>query len=388
MVCYNPVIKLTQNRNGCVNESYNYSTNQYLTRRCLTFSQQEFNFQSQVPVDASGCCTKFRSCANCQYKTDGTCDCSINGFCTPYAPCIGINKLPCEVKNTKCYAIYKRSNPKFNRQGAVSGGSRINRLKYQTRVVAAQRRKPNGRNNVINRREPAALYTTSRPLTMNAPGCWLNKDRTKSGLAQRCIVTDPCCCPTTSSGVGACCDEALPEGVIKICCGFSPESSNNPAITWDDTTIGFLKDAQGPYPHPNTWNNGLGSDFDYPLSIGTLCPPTVQYTPGASYDIGGFAWQPVDKHLWFFLSGYYFSGPPSGATGDKFNTIEFSTSPSFPAVSSITLSGTAAGYSSNALNEVHWESGSPSFVATKLDTIFGTTAGDAGKSVYIKITYI
>ena len=185
VVCYNPVIKLTQNRNGCVNESYNYSTNQYLTRRCLTFQQQEFNFQSQVPVDASGCCTKFRSCANCQYKTDGTCDCSLNGFC------IGINKLPCEVKNTKCYAIYKRSNPKFNRQGVVSGGSRINRLKYQTRIVA-QGRKVNGRNNVINRKGPAANYMTSRPLTMDASGCWLNKDRTKSGLAQRCIVNDHC----------------------------------------------------------------------------------------------------------------------------------------------------------------------------------------------------
>ena len=526
LVCYNPVIKRTQNRNGCVNESYNYSTNQYLTRRCLTFPQQEFNFQSQVPVDASGCCTKFMSCANCQYtttlnqtqiivsaaegvntllytkdginwvgleadifgvkanvvkyngtiwvaggaregdppgatantlayssdgliwvgnsgivlsqecydiayssdywlaigkvlnsvnlyslvgstdgktwseitivsptpffdstlftpngiaygggkwilfgtnaltpaqniyystdngvnwtvasisapgftigairgyyngtiwvavgqgtrrlawspngviwinatgddfyglggtdvfyngglwvasgggaggsnkllySTDGKnwsagtfppspapggpplivnsvtygklgpwvagsgdtnpgmpeyyyssdgktwadsngvdvteagymdsaitsssispykCTCSTTGFCT------GINKLPCEVKNTKCFAIYKRSNSKFNKQGAVSGGSRINRLKYQTRVVAAQRRKANGRNNVINRRGPAALYTTSRPPQMNAPGCWLNKDRTKSGLAQRCIVTDPCC---------------------------------------------------------------------------------------------------------------------------------------------------------------------------------------------------
>ena len=119
------------------------------------------------------------------------CTCSTTGFCT------GINKLPCEVKNTKCFAIYKRSNSKFNKQGAVSGGSRINRLKYQTRVVAAQRRKANGRNNVINRRGPAALYTTSRPPQMNAPGCWLNKDRTRSGLAQRCIVTDPCC-PTTS----------------------------------------------------------------------------------------------------------------------------------------------------------------------------------------------
>jgi surface protein len=185
-VCYNPVIKKTQNRNGCVNESYNYSTNQYLTRRCLTFPQQEFNFQSQVPVDASGCCTKFRSCANCQYGSSSACRCSANGFC------IGINKLPCEVKNTKCFAIYKRSNPKFNRQGAVSGGSRINRLKYQTRIVA-QGRKVNGRNNVINRRGPAANYMTSRPLTMDAPGCWLNEGRTRNGLAQRCSVPQPRC---------------------------------------------------------------------------------------------------------------------------------------------------------------------------------------------------
>ena len=38
--CYNQVIRSTQNKNGCVNESYNYSTNQYLTRRCLKFQQQ------------------------------------------------------------------------------------------------------------------------------------------------------------------------------------------------------------------------------------------------------------------------------------------------------------------------------------------------------------
>ena len=184
--CYNQVIRSTQNKNGCVNESYNYSTNQYLTRRCLKFQQQEFNFLSQVPVDASGSCTKFKSCNNCQYNTDGDCDCSANGFCT------GINKLPCEVKNTKCYAIYKRSNSKFNHQGAVSGGSRINRLKYQTRMKA-QGRTVNGRNNVINGRRPATLYRTSRPLTMDASGCWLNKDRTYGGLSQRCIVTNPCC---------------------------------------------------------------------------------------------------------------------------------------------------------------------------------------------------
>jgi hypothetical protein len=177
--CYNPVIKKKQNRNGCVNESYNYSTNQYLTRRCLTFPQQEFNFQCQKPVDKYK--TKFKSCANCQYDSLGACDCSSNGFC------LGINKLPCEVKNTKCFAVYKRSNGKFNRQGAVSGGSRINRLKYQTRIVA-QGRKVNGKNNVINRRGPAANYMTSRPETMDASGCWLNKGRTRNGIAQRCIV--------------------------------------------------------------------------------------------------------------------------------------------------------------------------------------------------------
>jgi len=162
--CYNQVIQTKQNKNGCVDESYNYSTNQYLSRRCLKFQQQEFNFLSQVPVDASGSCTKFKSCNNCQYNTDGDCDCSANGFCTR------INKLPCEVKNTKCYAIYKRSNSKFNHQGAVSGGSRINRLKYQTRMKA-QGRTVNGRNNVINGRRPATLYRTSKPLTLRDNTC-------------------------------------------------------------------------------------------------------------------------------------------------------------------------------------------------------------------------
>jgi len=177
--CYNPVIKKKQNRNGCVNESYNYSTQQYLTRRCLTFSQQEFNFQSQKPVDTKG--TTFMSCSNCQYGKSDSCDCLSNGFC------LGINKLPCEVKNSKCFAVYKRSNGTFNRQGAVSGGSRINRLKYQTRMVS-QGRKVHGKNNIINRRGPAANYMTSRPETIDASGCWLNKGRTRNGIRQRCFV--------------------------------------------------------------------------------------------------------------------------------------------------------------------------------------------------------
>ena len=37
-------------------------------------------------------------------------------------------------------AVYKRSNPRFSTQGAVSGGSRINRLKYQTKIKAQSTR--------------------------------------------------------------------------------------------------------------------------------------------------------------------------------------------------------------------------------------------------------
>ena len=37
--------------------------------------------------------------------------------------------------------------------------------------MKGQGRTVNGRNNVINRREPAALYTTSRPLTLRDTTC-------------------------------------------------------------------------------------------------------------------------------------------------------------------------------------------------------------------------
>ena len=397
LVCYNPVIKLTQNRNGCVNESYNYSTNQYLTRRCLTFSQQEFNFQSQVPVDASGCCTKFMSCANCQYDSSGACDCSTNGFCTPCGhsqACIGINKLPCEVKNTKCYAIYKRSNPKFNRQGAVSGGSRINRLKYQTRIVA-QGRKVNGRNNVINRRGPAANYMTSRPLTMDAPGCWLNKDRTRSGLAQRCIVTDPCC-PTTSGGVVACCDETLPEGVIKLCTAGHPGCDDCP---WDYEMVGYLNDPQ--YPD---WAGYSGCDpscgrlghLPYPTLLGTICPPDASYnntTTTTTTTIGGFAWNfnESERHLWFFLqTAHGFNVDGTNATGFQFTSVEFSSSSSFLPANTVKLYGRELDidYKSNTEYEVHWsgEDGLTNWSSatiTKIDDIFGK-ALNANKNVYIK----
>lgn len=72
---YNNVILTKQNNNGIVDPSYNYSTSQYLSRP---------NFM-------------------------------------------------------KCNNVYKKSNPRFSTQGAVSGGSRLNRLKYQTIVKSQQK---------------------------------------------------------------------------------------------------------------------------------------------------------------------------------------------------------------------------------------------------------
>lgn len=76
--CYNNVIKSVQNKNGQINQAYNYSSAQYYSRFCAN-------------------------------------DCSNN-----------------------CNIVYKKNNPKFSTQGAVSGGSRLNRLKYQTITKSQQ----------------------------------------------------------------------------------------------------------------------------------------------------------------------------------------------------------------------------------------------------------
>ena len=72
---YSNVILPKQNNKGIVDASYNYSTSQYLSRP---------NFM-------------------------------------------------------KCNNVYKKSNPRFSTQGAVSAGSRLNRLKYQTMVKSQQK---------------------------------------------------------------------------------------------------------------------------------------------------------------------------------------------------------------------------------------------------------
>ena len=65
-VCYNPVIRKIQNRNGYINDKYNYSAGHYLQRRCRTYEQQAFNFISNLALDAPFLMTKKWS-----YPTDG-----------------------------------------------------------------------------------------------------------------------------------------------------------------------------------------------------------------------------------------------------------------------------------------------------------------------------
>ena len=147
-----------QNRNGWINDKYNYNTAQYLERRCRSFNKQAFNFLSNQSIaDSSG--SEFLTgclvsninteqgsaslkCSNickdgadcCQLKCNNILgvDCSLNTMTCNQLTCAKKGYTLCEANNNNCKAVYKRSNQGFSTQGAVSGGSRINRLKYQT----------------------------------------------------------------------------------------------------------------------------------------------------------------------------------------------------------------------------------------------------------------
>jgi hypothetical protein len=123
---YNNVILTKQNNNGIVDPSYNYSTSQYLSRP---------NFM-------------------------------------------------------KCNNVYKKSNPRFSTQGAVSGGSRLNRLKYQTIVKSQQKYNTlNNKNisNMVNGVYPTNLYRNTRPIYKQIYSKNVKcKGRSCNGLLQVC----------------------------------------------------------------------------------------------------------------------------------------------------------------------------------------------------------
>jgi len=227
--CYSkyPAPYTVYNRNGIRNPDYNHRYSQYLQRRVKTFDQLEFNFLSNVPLNIkensirpSICGSEFPTAAhNSTFIISDTSknigqipDCvpNCNLGCGPPNTVVNCNikntgVSPCTVKNNHGIAVYKRNNPKFSNQGAVSGGSRINRLKYQTvlksqskvseRVTSSQRNNTgtfNSSNSLgaTNGTYPVSLYRNTAPIFKknNSKICVLRNNRNDSGRLQRCKI--------------------------------------------------------------------------------------------------------------------------------------------------------------------------------------------------------
>jgi len=112
-------------------------------------------------------------------------DCSLNTMkCTQTSnDCAKKGYTLCEAQNNNCKAVYKRSNPKFSTQGAVSGGSRINRLKYQTQLKAQSVHRPTkffpgGKPGTVEARP----YTTAANNNMTYRGTPYEKVNTTRGV--------------------------------------------------------------------------------------------------------------------------------------------------------------------------------------------------------------
>jgi hypothetical protein len=199
-----------QNRNGWKNDKYNYSSKQYLERRCRTFKDQEFNFLSNIPLKGSSK-TEFPTCD--QF-----------GCGTTEKICAKKGYTKCEATNNNCKAVYKRSNPRFSTQGAVSSGSRLNRLKYQTQLKAQSTgyvvsgknnqnktsmtnnstsstsfgidpfiNSVNGFGNAVNGAYPVSLYRSTYPTyKANLGGLCIGKGQTRNGIPQSCKMSGDC----------------------------------------------------------------------------------------------------------------------------------------------------------------------------------------------------
>ena len=157
--CYSnrPPTYTSYSRRGFTNPIYNKRYAQYLQRRVRTHDQLEFHFLSNKPLNNSTgnfatAAHNSTALSNIDIKSmtgkdisaNNIPDCNPNcGFgCGPRETLVSCDiqiagVSPCDVRNNHAIAVYKRSNSKFSKQGAVSGGSRINRLKYQT-VLKAQ----------------------------------------------------------------------------------------------------------------------------------------------------------------------------------------------------------------------------------------------------------
>ena len=111
--CCKPPIKRIQNKGGMMDPSYSYTTHGYLASRCKSYKQNAFNFMD-----------------NSHNNTFPTLCC---GGCRPAAGVTGAHRPS---------SVYKRNNPQFRRQGAVSVRARLNRLKYNTIVSSMPSMQP------------------------------------------------------------------------------------------------------------------------------------------------------------------------------------------------------------------------------------------------------
>ena len=243
---YPQVKKRIQNRNGWMNDKYNYSSKQYLERRCRGFNNLAFNYLSNSSIKGSSNSEFLTGCSNADVSRNlslkrgnkncsGNCDLSCNNIlgldCTVMncsqqmdksgnIICAKKGYTVCEATNNNCKAVYKRSNLRFSTQGAVSGGSRINRLKYQTQLKAQSTRKlvtgqngtnktsakntnrgymsfdnhvnsVNGFGGASNGSYPGSLYRNTYPTyKANLSGVCLGKSLTFNGLPQRCKMPE------------------------------------------------------------------------------------------------------------------------------------------------------------------------------------------------------
>lgn len=206
-----------QNRDGWKNDKYNYSSNQYLERRCRTFKDQSFNFLSNIPLKHSERSEFLTGCTNILDIDCRSPDCE-------QITCAKKGYTKCEATENNCKAVYKRSNPRFSTQGAVSGGSRINRLKYQTQLKAQSTKHvvsgQNGKNktsmenkntsstsfgidphinsvkgfgNAVNGAYPVSLYRSTYPVyKANLGGLCIGKGQTRNGRPQSCKMSSDC----------------------------------------------------------------------------------------------------------------------------------------------------------------------------------------------------
>ena len=165
---YKNVISNVQNKNGIIDYKYNYNYEQYLDRRCKNYKNLVFNFASNKPIPGSN-------------QSEFLTRCNNNGV-------------------NYCKAVYKKNNSQYSIQGAVSGGSRINRLKYQTLVKSQQQTAKKAiiekglvykpvkmLNNQVNGVYPVMLYKDTGPVyKKNLYGLVKCNERTCNGIKQKC----------------------------------------------------------------------------------------------------------------------------------------------------------------------------------------------------------